>query len=156
MSGKEHEMKNTKRQSERQTPTTNDAKRLQRPDIAALAGYYWSPPESNLLREDLLERSRLALAKYDLEQEQLEETAPLLASALHMLIEQNGGKPLPAEYAREVEHQVLHWCGCDSGDRSREEAEVRREYRARGSQLTPTANTRHVFPKPSRGRPTAG
>lgn len=87
---------------------------FRKPELAALAHLYWSPPGSDLVREDLIERARAALLKYRLEPEQLDDVAPLLASAMHMLIEQNGGRPLPEDYAREIEHHVLKWHGLDT------------------------------------------
>ena len=87
---------------------------LQRPDFAALAHLYWSPPNNHVVREELLERARLALGKYDLEQDELDEATPVLAAALHMLMEQNGGKELPREYQRDVERRVMDWVGCNT------------------------------------------
>lgn len=80
--------------------------------LAALAKYYLTPPESAFHREDLIEHARIALGKYDLTPEELDEAAPLLARALHMRIEQNGGRDLDDEHKQVIEHQVLEWCGC--------------------------------------------
>jgi hypothetical protein len=108
-------MKQTRHEDHRShVDTGNDAggcAAFRKPEIAALAHLYWSPPGSDIVREDLIERARLALSKYDLEPSQIDELAPHLASAMHMLIEQNGGKSLPEDYEREIEYHVLKWHG---------------------------------------------
>ena len=79
--------------------------------VAALASLFCVEPESELRREELIELARISLGKYDLEPEELDEAAPLLARALHMRIEQNGGHPLDVSHTLELERQVLEWCG---------------------------------------------
>ena len=80
-------------------------------DIAALAEFYCGEPESLIAKEELLEQARRALIKYDLEKNDLEIAAPILARTLHMLIEQNGGKSLTPERMAEIERHILDWCG---------------------------------------------
>lgn len=104
-------MKQTKRSKPGGYGASHDGNSLlQHPDIAALACYYWAPPSSVMERDYLLERARLALVRYDLDAEEMEEAVPMLAAALHMLIEQNGGTPLPTDYEREIECHVIGWC----------------------------------------------
>jgi hypothetical protein len=90
--------------------THND---LGEPTATDLAQLYCSWPESTLRREDLLESARVQLSKYDLEEYELDRIVPVLARTLHMLVEQNGGKPLADERKLEIERQVLEWCGCN-------------------------------------------
>jgi hypothetical protein len=85
---------------------------LGEPSVTDLAVLYCAWPESALQREDLLEAARVQLSKYDLESEDLDRIAPVLARTLHMLIEQNGGRPLADGRELEIERQVLEWCGC--------------------------------------------
>jgi len=93
------------------------------PSVTALAQFYCGEPESALHREDLLESARLDLSKYDLESDDLDRTIPVLARTLHMLMEQNGGKPLADERKLEIERQVLAWCGCGRDGKGSNRAE---------------------------------
>src|ERR1017187_806457 len=85
---------------------------LGEPSVTDLAQLYCAWPESALHREDMFEAARVQLSKYDLEPEELNRIAPVLARTLHMLVEQNGAKPLAEGRELEIEKQVLEWCGC--------------------------------------------
>jgi len=86
---------------------------LGEPSATDLAQLYTAWPESALHREDLLESARVQLCKYGLESDELDRVAPVLARTLHMLIEQNEGKPLADGRKLEIERQALEWCGCN-------------------------------------------
>jgi hypothetical protein len=80
-------------------------------DIAALAALYNSPMASPVAHEYLLEEARIALAKYELTQADLEIAADSLARAMRMLVEQHGLKTLPPEEMAKLELDVLDYCG---------------------------------------------
>ena len=84
---------------------------LRAAEIQALTARFCTEPESTITKEDLVENARTSLERYSLEREQLDKAAPMLARALHMRIEQNGGKDLNAALKREIEKHVLIWCG---------------------------------------------
>jgi hypothetical protein len=100
-----------------QLPASRAAKiacnpKAQEIDIAALAEYYCGQPESLIAKEELLEHARRALAKYELDENDLEIATPVLARTLHMLVEQNGGKSLSPERMMQIERHILDWCVC--------------------------------------------
>ena len=102
---------NRTRDSSKAIPSTTTEHKT-RLCLAALAKLWRTEPESSLHREDLIELARAELGKYDLTPEQLDEAAPMLAKALHMRLEQNGGQPLDDSLRTDIERQVLEWCGC--------------------------------------------
>jgi|GEM_PF-6981642 len=93
-------------ENKRSTPCTVD-----NIDVAALADLYNSPPTSHIAREDLLEEARCMLARYELSPEDLEPAAHTLAKAMHMLVEQRGGKNLEPRPKAELIQHVLAWHG---------------------------------------------
>jgi hypothetical protein len=79
-------------------------------NVVALAQLYNSPCLSRVVRAEMLDEARRALAKYDLAEADLEIAAQELARTLHMLVEQRGA-PLEPQHKAEMERRVLEWCG---------------------------------------------
>ena len=83
-------------------------------DVAELATVYNSPPPSQLHWRNLVDEARVALAKYELKEAELNVAAEHLAKAMHMLVEQSGCHHLEEHLQSQLEMQVLNWCGFKS------------------------------------------